>query len=64
MAGILNLGNLSDGLRPEDFESKDIEMMWGSMLSNIDPQNPELSTVVATSILNLAPTCKFYFSDT
>ena len=63
MAGILSLGYLQDGLRPEDFSAEDIERMWGSMLLNIDDQNFELSNIVATSILNLAPTCVAYFND-
>ena len=57
LAGIMSLGNLLDQLKPEDFSSDDIENMWGSMVSNIDLQNKDLSRIVAGAILQLAPTC-------
>lgn len=63
MAGILNLGYIQDGLRAEDFSAQDIEIMWGAMLQNIDPQNLELSKIVATSITNLAPTAVTHFGE-
>lgn len=63
MAGILNLGYLQDGLRADDFSEQDIHIMWGAMLSNINPDNLELSGIVATSITNLAPTAKAHFGD-
>lgn len=37
--------------------------MWAAILQNIDPQNLELSKIVATSVANLAPTCVAYFDD-
>ena len=63
MAGILNLGYLQDGLRADDFSAEDIHMMWGAMLQNINPDNLDLSKIVATSMTNLAPTANAHFGD-
>lgn len=63
MAGILNLGNIQDGLRAPDFSEDDIQKMWGAMLENINPENVELSKMVAISIDNLAPTSVAHFGS-
>ena len=55
MAGIHNLGLVMEALLPTDLQADDINMIWGTMLNNIDPQNLDLTRIVAKSIARLAP---------
>ena len=55
MAGIYNLGLIWEVLVPSDLTESDINLMWNTMLNNINPQNIDLTKIVAKSFVRLAP---------
>ena len=52
-------------LVPSDFTENDINMIWNTMLNNIDPQNLDLTRVVSKSLVRLAPATErnFQYDD-
>jgi hypothetical protein len=55
MAGLHNLGLIMDVLMPGDFQNADdLGRIWNTMLNNINPQNLDLTRIVAKSIARLS----------
>jgi len=55
MAGLHNLGLIMDVLMPNDFQNADdLGRIWNTMLNNINPQNLDLTRIVAKSIARLS----------
>lgn len=64
MAGIYNMGLIQEVLNPSDFKSEDdIGLIWNCMLENINPEDLDLTRIVAGSISRLAGTTEKYFSS-
>ena len=61
MAGIYNLGLIQEVLVPQDFKESDINLIWNTMLGNIDSQNLELTRVVSKALVRLAPATEWNF---
>jgi len=63
MAGIYNLGLIQDTLQPSDFTAEDLNRIWETMLQNINPQDLELTKIVAAAISRLAPATQANFQQ-
>jgi hypothetical protein len=61
MAGIYLLGLIQDVLLPQDFSENDLANIWNTMLQNIDPQNLDLTKIIAKSLSRLASASQISF---
>jgi hypothetical protein len=65
MAGIHSLGLIQEVLVPSDLPESDINMIWDTMLNNIETAKAdmELARIVARSIVRLAPATERIFQN-